>query len=166
VRASVTHWPMPTCPAPMLAPTPRSQKLVEATACAVERMGAHGGVPKPEGMHRDEGQLQQPNWNRTTTWKAQRGQYRKPQKATHRAWLDAPIPDPRIYGPSYVACMMEETTDPATLYSPGSAPTHLPSSNGDNDWVDVGCEALTDFRYSHTPSCTMDLHSKIGEKAK
>jgi calcium permeable stress-gated cation channel len=65
---------------------------------------------------------------------------------------DAPIPDPKVYGPNYVARTTEETTDPATLYSPGSAPTHLPSSNGDGDWVDVGREAPIDFRYSHTPS--------------
>ena len=65
---------------------------------------------------------------------------------------DAPIPDPRVYGPNYVAHATEETTDPATLYSPGSVPTRLPSSDGDNDWVDVGREAPIDFRYSHTPS--------------
>ena len=65
---------------------------------------------------------------------------------------DAPIPDPLVYGPNYVARTMEETTDPATLYSPGSGPERLPSSNGDSDWVDVGREAPIDFRYSHTPS--------------
>jgi calcium permeable stress-gated cation channel len=65
---------------------------------------------------------------------------------------DAPIPDPRVYGPNYVSPVTEATTDPATLYSPGSAPTHLPSSSGDHDWVDVGREAPIDFRYSHTPS--------------
>jgi calcium permeable stress-gated cation channel len=65
---------------------------------------------------------------------------------------DAPIPDPRVYGPNYVSRATEETTDPETLYSPGSAPTHLPSSSGDHDWVDVGREAPIDFRYSHTPS--------------
>ena len=65
---------------------------------------------------------------------------------------DAPIPDPMMHGPNYVARATEDTTDPATLYSPGSAETHLPSSNGDDDWVDVGREAPIDFRYSHTPS--------------
>ncbi len=28
----------------------------------------------------------------------------------------------------------------------------LPSSSGESDWVDVGCEAPIDFRYSYTPS--------------
>ncbi len=65
---------------------------------------------------------------------------------------DAPIPDPMMHGPNYVARATEDTTDPATLYSPGSAETHLPSSNSDGDWVDVGREAPIDFRYSHTPS--------------
>ena len=65
---------------------------------------------------------------------------------------DAPIPDPLVYGPNYVARTTEETTDPATLYSPGSDGARLPSSNGDSDWVDVGREAPIDFRYSHTPS--------------
>jgi len=65
---------------------------------------------------------------------------------------DAPIPDPMVHGPNYVAHAIEEVTDPATLYSPGTDPTHLPSSHGDNSWVDVGREAPIDFRYSHTPS--------------
>ncbi|KAI0003860.1 hypothetical protein BJV74DRAFT_812109 [Russula compacta] len=67
---------------------------------------------------------------------------------------DAPIPDPMVHGPNYVARATEDTTDPATLYSPGSGPTHLPpsSTSGDSDWVDVGREAPIDFRYSHTPS--------------
>jgi hypothetical protein len=94
------------------AHTAKLKTSLEAMAQAVERMGAHGGIPKPEGMHRDKGKLQQPNWNSTTTWKAQRGLYQKPQKATHHAWLDAPIPDPRIYGPSYVACMNNRPRNP------------------------------------------------------
>ncbi|KAI9511899.1 hypothetical protein F5148DRAFT_974431 [Russula earlei] len=67
---------------------------------------------------------------------------------------DAPIPDPMLHGPNYIARATEDTTDldPETLYSPGNAPTHLASSNGDSDWVDVGREAPIDFRYSHTPS--------------
>jgi len=69
---------------------------------------------------------------------------------------DAPIPDPRVHGPNYIAPTIEETTDPETLYSPGSEPSsdpmRLPSSNGESDWVDVGREAPIDFRYSHTPS--------------
>ena len=67
---------------------------------------------------------------------------------------DAPIPDPMVHGPNYVARATEDTTDPATLYSPGSGPTHLPpsSTSGDSDWVDVGRVAPIDFRYSHTPS--------------
>lgn len=66
---------------------------------------------------------------------------------------DAPIPDPMIHGPNYIARTVEETTeDPETLYSPGSGAMRLPSSNGDSDWVDVGREAPIDFRYSHTPS--------------
>ncbi|KAI0299794.1 hypothetical protein BC826DRAFT_1090413 [Russula brevipes] len=65
---------------------------------------------------------------------------------------DAPIPDPMVYGPNYVARVTEDTTDPATLYSPGSGPTHLPSSTGEDDWVDVGREPPIDFRYTHTPS--------------
>ncbi len=69
---------------------------------------------------------------------------------------DAPIPDPMVHGPNYVARTTEETTDPETLYSPGSGPMRLPSSNGESngesDWVDVGREAPIDFRYSHTPS--------------
>src|SRR6266404_92013 len=64
---------------------------------------------------------------------------------------DAQIPDPRVHGPNYVPRGTEDTTDPATLYSPGTAPTHLtPSSDG--DWVDVGREPPIDFRYSRTPS--------------
>jgi hypothetical protein len=64
---------------------------------------------------------------------------------------DAEIPDPRTHGPNYVPRPAEDTTDPATLYSPGSNPTHLaPSSDG--DWVDVGRVAPIDFRYSRTPS--------------
>ena len=64
---------------------------------------------------------------------------------------DADIPDPRIHGPNYVARPAEDSTDPATLYSPGSNPTHLaPSSDG--DWVDVGRVAPIDFRYARTPS--------------
>jgi calcium permeable stress-gated cation channel len=69
---------------------------------------------------------------------------------------DAPIPDPMVHGPNYVARTTEETTNPETLYSPGSGPMRLPSSNGESngesDWVDVGREAPIDFRYSHTPS--------------
>ena len=65
---------------------------------------------------------------------------------------DAPIPDPMLHGPNYIARAAEDTTDPATLYSPGNAPSHLPSSDSDGDWVDVGREAPIDFRYSHTPS--------------
>lgn len=65
---------------------------------------------------------------------------------------DAPIPDPMVHGPNYVAHTTEETTNPETLYSPGSAPMRLSSSNGESDWVDVGREAPIDFRYSHTPS--------------
>ena len=69
---------------------------------------------------------------------------------------DAPIPDPMVHGPNYVARTTEETTNPETLYSPGSAPMRLSSSNGEStgesDWVDVGREAPIDFRYSHTPS--------------
>ena len=66
---------------------------------------------------------------------------------------DVHIPDPRMYGPNYVPHGTEETTDPATLYSPGSEPAPLatpPSSDG--DWVDVGRVAPIDFRYSRTPS--------------
>jgi len=66
---------------------------------------------------------------------------------------DAPIPDPMVHGPNYVAHTTEETTNPeTTLYSPGNAPMRLSSSNGESDWVDVGREAPIDFRYSHTPS--------------
>ncbi|KAN0102356.1 hypothetical protein V8E52_012028 [Russula decolorans] len=65
---------------------------------------------------------------------------------------DAPIPDPMVHGPNYVARTTEETTNPETLYSPGSAPMRLSSSNGESDWVDVGREAPIDFRYSRTPS--------------
>jgi calcium permeable stress-gated cation channel len=65
---------------------------------------------------------------------------------------DAPIPDPMIHGPNYIAHTVEETTDPQTLYSPSSGVMRLPSSNGESDWVDVGREAPIDFRYSHTPS--------------
>jgi hypothetical protein len=153
VHASETQASIPLAHADGLscsnasAHTTKSKTGLEAMARTVECMGAHGDIPKPEGMHRDEGQSQRLHRNGTKTWKAQHGQYRKPQKATHHAWLDAPIPDPRIYGPNYVACAREETTD---LYSPGSPPTHLPSSNGDNNWVDVGREAPIDFRYSHT----------------
>lgn len=62
-----------------------------------------------------------------------------------------------VHGPNYIARATEDTTDPATLYSPGSGPTHLPSThlpstNGDDSWVDVGREPPIDFRYSHTPS--------------
>jgi len=67
-----------------------------------------------------------------------------------------------VHGPNYVARATEDTTDPATLYSPGSDPTHLssthlpsthlPSTAGDDSWVDVGREAPIDFRHSHTPS--------------
>jgi hypothetical protein len=64
---------------------------------------------------------------------------------------DAPIPDPMMHGPNYIA-RPTEGTDPATLYSPGTDPTHLSSSHGDDSWVDVGREAPIDFRYSHTPS--------------
>lgn len=66
--------------------------------------------------------------------------------------LDAHIPDPRMHGPNYVPRMTEDTTDPATLYSPGSDPTHLATPSSDGDWVDVGREAPIDFRYSRTPS--------------
>ena len=65
---------------------------------------------------------------------------------------DAPIPDPMVHGPNYVAGTTEETTNPETLYSPNSGPMRLSSSNGESDWVDVGREAPIDFRYSHTPS--------------
>ncbi|KAI0308375.1 hypothetical protein B0F90DRAFT_1807574 [Multifurca ochricompacta] len=65
---------------------------------------------------------------------------------------DAPIPDPRVHGPNYVARTTEDTTEPETLYSPGSEPTQLPSTRSDDDWVDVGREAPIDFRYSRTPT--------------
>ncbi|KAI0275250.1 hypothetical protein BC834DRAFT_815275 [Gloeopeniophorella convolvens] len=66
--------------------------------------------------------------------------------------LDAPIPDPRIHGPNYIERATEDT-EPTTLVSPGAGGTmRLPSSNGDDDWVDIGREAPIDFRYSHTPS--------------
>jgi calcium permeable stress-gated cation channel len=73
---------------------------------------------------------------------------------------DAPIPDPMVHGPNYVARTTEETTNPETLYSPGSAPMRLSSSNGESgesDWVDVGREAPIDFRYSHTPSAPSSM---------
>ena len=66
---------------------------------------------------------------------------------------DAHIPDPRMHGPNYVPRTAEGTTeDHETLYSPGSGPTHLATSNSDDDWVDVGRVAPIDFRYSRTPS--------------
>jgi hypothetical protein len=62
------------------------------------------------------------------------------------------IPDPRMYGPNYVPRTTEDTTDPATLYSPGSDPAPLATPSSDGDWVDVGRVAPIDFRYSRTPS--------------
>ena len=66
--------------------------------------------------------------------------------------LNAPILDPMVHGPNYVAHMTEETANPKTLYSPGSGPMCVPSSNGKSDRVDVGREALIIFHCSHTLS--------------
>ena len=68
---------------------------------------------------------------------------------------DAEIPDPMMHGPNYIP-RPEDTTDPATLYSPGSNPTHLATPSSDGDWVDVGRVAPIDFRYSRTPSSPSD----------
>lgn len=65
---------------------------------------------------------------------------------------DIHIPDPRMYGPNYVPRPTEDTTDPATLYSPGSDRIPLATPSSDGDWVDVGRVAPIDFRYSRTPS--------------
>ena len=65
---------------------------------------------------------------------------------------NAPILDPMVHGPNYVARMTKETANPETLYLPGSGPMCVPSSNGESDRVDVGHEALIIFRCSHIPS--------------